>query len=458
MRLEGEETRHGKGAWREEGEIEPARDQERAELEAPASSEAEEQVSTTEEPDVLLHVPQLSVDEISLEVDDLEARVSLHAAVGNLVALDVGADVHIGQVKLGIKGVEAQALLKVRLEKVYAILERTLATIDKNPEILASLLKPVGEAVGAVGRTVEQTVPELGESVGRTVEQTVPAVGQSAASAIQSLGETVEQAAPVIGRATSTLADRSGESTTKPTERIPHARPDLEAGAGRSESLILYDGGEEPLRRWSHVGGGWAERRNGDLYLVASDEPGLLYFTERRFDDFTLRLQFRPDPGASMGVAVRFRDPTEPVPDRADPERRYQYDNPAFVAIHTGFEVQLGQRGPALEPGTFKGVLVKHAQGAQAREERPEVIAEEWNELEVSVRGDEFVARLNGRQTARFTNSDPYRGQPAAVNDAAGFVGLLLYEGGVSVRRVEVELERTREASGGVEAEKRFEG
>lgn len=104
------------------------------------------------EPDVLLDAPMVKVEEISLEVGDLSARVSLSARVGNLVTFDVGAEALLGNQKLTIKGVETRAQLKVRLQKVYAIVERTLSTIDRNPEILGRLLAPVGEAaVGGVG-------------------------------------------------------------------------------------------------------------------------------------------------------------------------------------------------------------------------------------------------------------------------------------------------------------------
>src|SRR5215218_2565680 len=64
----------------------------------------------SEEPDVLLDVPVVKVDELNLEVEELLARVSLQADVLNLLKLHVGADVFIGQVGLEIKGVEAQAL------------------------------------------------------------------------------------------------------------------------------------------------------------------------------------------------------------------------------------------------------------------------------------------------------------------------------------------------------------
>jgi hypothetical protein len=92
------------------------------------------------EPDVLLDVPQLRVEEIILEVEDLRAHVSIEANVLNLLRLSVGADVQLGGVHLDIKGVEAQALLKVRLDKVAEIINRVLSTIDRNPEIVAQII------------------------------------------------------------------------------------------------------------------------------------------------------------------------------------------------------------------------------------------------------------------------------------------------------------------------------
>src|SRR5690348_9328308 len=64
-------------------------------------------------PDVYLNVPVLKVDEIGIEVENLEAHVSLAAAVLDLLKLNVGADAFLGKVNLEIKGVEAQARLEV---------------------------------------------------------------------------------------------------------------------------------------------------------------------------------------------------------------------------------------------------------------------------------------------------------------------------------------------------------
>jgi hypothetical protein len=118
------------------------------------------------EPDVVLDLPQLSVEEIILEVEDLRAHVSVEANVLNLLRLSVGADVQLGSVHLDIKGVEAQALLKVRLDKVAEIINRVLSTIDRNPEIVAQIIPPLGAAASELGRTAGHSVDEVAGVVG----------------------------------------------------------------------------------------------------------------------------------------------------------------------------------------------------------------------------------------------------------------------------------------------------
>lgn len=105
-----------------------------------AATEEDEEIEGKS--DVLLDVPNLKVDEIKLDVKDLEARVALSASLANLVKIEVGAQVGIASVDLDIKGVEAQALLKVRLKRVYEIIARALETVDSNPNLLKDLLVP----------------------------------------------------------------------------------------------------------------------------------------------------------------------------------------------------------------------------------------------------------------------------------------------------------------------------
>ena len=60
-----------------------------------------------DQPDVLLDIPNLSVDEINLEVNNLQVHIALDARLANLLKLTAGADASIDQVKIGIKGVQA---------------------------------------------------------------------------------------------------------------------------------------------------------------------------------------------------------------------------------------------------------------------------------------------------------------------------------------------------------------
>ena len=128
-----------------------------------------------EEPDVLLDVNELEVDRLSLEVDDLRAHVSLMAELANLLRLSVGVDATLAGVKLEIEGVEANVLLKVRLEHVRAILEKALDTIAEQPEILQTLSQTLSEAVreslGEAQTTLLEVLDEL--QVGATVDEAV---------------------------------------------------------------------------------------------------------------------------------------------------------------------------------------------------------------------------------------------------------------------------------------------
>lgn len=91
------------------------------------------------DPDVLLDIPKLHVEELSLEVQDLQARVALQTRLSDLLDIEVGLDVSLSTVKLETKGVEAEAQLKARLENVQSMIERTLASVDANPELIKDL-------------------------------------------------------------------------------------------------------------------------------------------------------------------------------------------------------------------------------------------------------------------------------------------------------------------------------
>ncbi len=147
----------------------PAQQNADAAEEAPAvGQEAEDQ-----EPDVLLDVSNLEVDRITLEVEDLRAHVSVLAELANLLSLSVGVDARLDRVKLEIEGVEAQVLLKVRLEHVRAILEKALDTVAQHPEILRVLARALSEVVRETLEGARATLDDVleGLEVGDTVDE-----------------------------------------------------------------------------------------------------------------------------------------------------------------------------------------------------------------------------------------------------------------------------------------------
>jgi hypothetical protein len=173
--------------------VRPLSQEERTRQEA--SSARRRQEASTGDPDVLLDVPNLSVDEITLEVENLKAKVSLDARLANLLALTAGADVSIDKVKLQIKGVKAEVLLKVRLDNVAQIIDRTLTTIDRNPEILTKLLESVDKTVGTVG-----SVANTALQPGGVLSQTINTLGQTVQRTVDATGNIVEKTLDTTGK------------------------------------------------------------------------------------------------------------------------------------------------------------------------------------------------------------------------------------------------------------------
>jgi len=186
-------------------------------------------VESREDPDVLLDVPILKVDEIDLDVEDLRARVSLQAEVLDLLKLNVGVDVVLGRVKLDITGVEAQALLKVRLDNVVTVVSRVLETIDRNPEILEHVTSSVGSAVRDVGRGTGEAVGELGRGASDAVEEVGAGTGRS-----------VEDIGAGAGRATEDVGAGAGKAAGNVGAGAGKAVADVGEGAGE----VAVDAGE----------------------------------------------------------------------------------------------------------------------------------------------------------------------------------------------------------------------
>jgi 2-oxoacid dehydrogenase-like protein with E3 subunit-binding domain len=219
------------------------------------------EISDTDEPDVIVDIPVVKVDEIHFELDDLMARVSLHAEVLDLVKLSVGVHVELGKVELDIKGVEAQALMRARLDHVTAIIDRVLTTLDRNPDVLkniAKALKPVtegaGKAVGEVGEGANKAVGQIGEGAGSAVEDVgegaggaVKDVGKGASGAVEDVGEGAGGAVKDVGKgaggAVEDVGGGAGKAVGQVGEGAGQAVGGLGQGAGALGALGQLGGG-----------------------------------------------------------------------------------------------------------------------------------------------------------------------------------------------------------------------
>ena len=125
----------------------------------PAQRYTAQQRQLTPNRDVILEIPELSVDSIGLTVNDVRAHVALDANAMNFVQLTAGVDVGIKQVQLEITGVAAEAYLYVDLDNVARIVTRVVQTLDRNPAILTQVLGTVDAAVGGLTGQPRTTTP-----------------------------------------------------------------------------------------------------------------------------------------------------------------------------------------------------------------------------------------------------------------------------------------------------------
>ena len=177
-------------------------------------------------PDVLLDVPELRIDSIHFELDDLDAHVALKANVLNLVKLNVGVDVHLSRVKLDIKGVEAELVLKARLDHVAAIVDRLMTTLDRNPKLIEGLSKAVSQIGEGAGEAVGETGDAL-KDVGHGAESTVKDVGKGAGQAVGDVGEGAGHAVGDIGQG-------AGDAVGDVGQGAGQAVGDVGQGAGQA--------------------------------------------------------------------------------------------------------------------------------------------------------------------------------------------------------------------------------
>ncbi|PWG03144.1 thioesterase [Sphingosinicella humi] len=176
---------------------------------------AQQAMAGSDQPDVLLDVPNLSVEEIALEVNNLQVDIALDARLANLLKLTAGANASIDNVKLTIKGVQAQATLIVRLDNVRAIIERTLQTLDNNPQLVTQLLSTVDNTVDTVGGVANNAVGTVGGVANNLLQNgqvlDLARAGLTEVSrTVNGAGETVRQVRDSSGGLLEVVTDSAG--------------------------------------------------------------------------------------------------------------------------------------------------------------------------------------------------------------------------------------------------------
>lgn len=227
------------------------------------------------DPDVLLTVPVVKVDSIHLEVDDLEANVSLQAQVLELLDIDVGVEAHLGRVRLDIRGVEAQALLKVRLDHVTAIVDRVMTTLDRNPE----LVKSIGRAVERIGEGAEETLGQTGaaaDEAGSGASEGIAGAGEGAGRGVGGLGDNAEEGLAGVGDTAGQAVGRlagagDGGALAETVGNVADAAGNLPGAArARTAAKSVADAGSSMAEGAAEVGGA-AARRVKEIAPVGGD-------------------------------------------------------------------------------------------------------------------------------------------------------------------------------------------
>ena len=121
--------------------------------------------------DVTLDVSRLDLDKLELEVDDLNAQIALQARIAELVDINVGADVQLGEVELDLQGVNAEALLEVHLDEIRQILGRALKRLEQRPELLSQALNTAERAADEAGDAAESATDEISDATHEATRQ-----------------------------------------------------------------------------------------------------------------------------------------------------------------------------------------------------------------------------------------------------------------------------------------------
>ncbi|MFI2614563.1 OmpL47-type beta-barrel domain-containing protein [Streptomyces sp. NPDC018584] len=189
----------------------------------------------------------------------------------------------------------------------------------------------------------------------------------------------------------------------------------------------IFDGTKESFDKWEQVGGGKFGLNNDGTITSSTTVQGMgmLWFPQRKYGDFSLKLQWRDDaPGngnTNSGVFVRFPQ----VHDHPEESR------PEWVAIKYGHEVQVLDRpdGDMYKTGSIYGFDRVGLAGAGVTPKGT------WNDYEIRVVDQHYSVYRNGVLLNEFDNVGgqdftPPRGDDPGTDGrryASGYLGLQVH-------------------------------
>ncbi|MFJ8806812.1 OmpL47-type beta-barrel domain-containing protein [Streptomyces sp. NPDC102490] len=197
---------------------------------------------------------------------------------------------------------------------------------------------------------------------------------------------------------------------------------------GQTEGYrTILDGTQESFAKWEQVGGG-SFGLNPDGSITSSTSTpgmGMLWFPERTYGDFSLKLQWRDDAAGTAntngGVFVRFPQ----VHDHPEESR------PEWVAIKYGHEIQAfdSPTGDMYKSGSVYGFDRVGLAGAGVTEKGT------WNDYEIRVVDQHYSVYRNGVLINEFDNFGGQTFYPERSDDpgtdgrrySSGYVGLQVH-------------------------------
>lgn len=231
-----------------------------------------------------------------------------------------------------------------------------------------------------------------------------------------------ESQAAIVGAPVGAVDEPAFESTIGSEHSLSATLDGCGGWAGGGVSTAAEDGftslfdGTSAMD-WEMAGSGQFVIVDGRLESVPGTDLGVFWCTQPMPSDFVLRLDWlRWRHEDSSGVFLRFPRP-----------RAHAGSNSSVAPVHNGFEVQIDEVG-------IPGATSIHRTGAIFNEPdqhitpHPARPAAEWNEFDITVRGQHYAVRLNGRLVTTFLNGDLNRGLPS-LPSMPTFIGLQVSPG-----------------------------